>query len=247
MKMRGEEQTMEEITRTMEQDIAEKIDFRLLVYLYMYQHPEATKVDIAKRLGITPITMSRAVAAGKKGIDKELVPKVLELIRELDYNSFSMDMYYIKDFKNKQSKLERADKLRKILCGTLNCNMDNWQDTSALPLSADYVLNLDNEKKRYFFERTNRHNSTSFYKTINLISRIPGNEDVTFICYTHGILKMLMGKRTLDIMSGYKIKHPVTVMLMDLENERIEAEYILYDPERKLEPIEEIEEDFEVE
>ena len=90
---------MEEITRTMEQDIAEKIDFRLLVYLYMCQYPESTKADIAKRLGITPITMSRAVAAGKKGIDKELVAKVLELIRELDYNSFSMDMYYIKDFK----------------------------------------------------------------------------------------------------------------------------------------------------
>lgn len=227
---------MIEINPQVEKEISESINFRLLVYLYMCQHPEATKASIAQRLGITPITMSRAIAAEKKGIDKELVPGVLELMSEVDFSGLMSEANRVQRMLLDQERYDREKKVRSILCKTLSCSQDRLVSNSRLPIFADFVLTEEDGTKRYFDEKPGNatHVRLSMRNTLHNISRIPGNEKITMLCYNQDALSMLMGKYIEKMLMQANLTHPITVMLVDLDREEIAAEYILYEPGKEL-------------
>ena len=233
---------MKKISPRVERSIAENIDLRLLVYLYMYQHPEATKAGLAARLGIAPITMSRAIAAGKKGIDKDLVPVVLELLQELDYSDLSNGMNKIRFLWMEQGRYEREGLLREILCRKLNLSADHWQPDRAAT-NLDYVLVQEDGKKRYFNEIPGDAGNVYRHlpRAMLSISRIPGEDEVTMVCYAPETLQEMMSRRTAQMIKSYNPTHPITVMLMDLEQAEITAEYILYTPGKELFSVYELE------
>lgn len=227
---------MLEINPQVEEEISERINFRLLVYLYMCQHPEVTKASIAQRLGITPITMSRAIAAEKKGIDKELVPGVLELMSEVDFSGLILEANRVQRMLLDQERYDREKKVRSILCKKLSCSPDRLVSNSGVPIFADFVLTKEDGIKRYFDEKPGDATKVrlSMRHTLLNISRIPGNEEITLLCYNQDALSMLMGKYMGKMLIQANLTHPMTVMLVDLDREEIAAEYILYEPGKEL-------------
>ncbi len=237
---------MNDLEKRVERMIAKNLDFRLLVYLYMYHFPEATKASLAARLGITPITMSRAIASGKKGVDEALVPGVKELMKELDQSEVWAGITNINETNRLRGKADREQKIKDIICEHLGCSQDSWQYNSG-PLNLDYILITDHGK-RYFSEKIGDRSNirVTMPRTLNAIARIPGEEEVTLVCYSEAALQELMSERIIREIEAAKLTHPITVMLMDLEGNKVNAEYILYDPQKQSYSVFEMEDDSEI-
>lgn len=222
---------MSELSPKVEKYIAENISFRMLVYLYICQYPTATKASLAARLGIAPITVSRAIAEGKRGVDQTLVPEVMEIIRELDFSKLLKEINLIRQVLWEQERYEREKQLQKILSDELS-DQGVLEHGDVVPFGMDWMLQKKDGSKRYFVEQSGNPKNVRLYihNTLGGISRTPGNDEVTLVCYSQEALQQLMSRQVTKAITECKPTHPITVMSIDLEQEKILAEYILYTP-----------------
>lgn len=223
------------ISPKVERWLLESIDFRLAVYLYMYQFPEVTKASLADRLGISPVALSRAIAVGKKGVDKELVSGVLELLQELDFSEIQTPYIRISEVIREQGRYERGIKAQRIVSKSLGYSTKEWS-WRRFPGAVDYVVNCGENKRRYFAEiMSDRERLWSMLlQVLRGISRMPGSETITFLCYNESVYEKLISDRAADEIARYEIvrtKHTITVMLLDLDKEEVVAESILISPD----------------
>ena len=223
------------ISPTVEKWLLESIDFRLAVYFYMYQYPETTTASLAERLGISPVSLSRAIALGKKGVDKELIPGVLELLKELDVPAIQVADFRIMEIIREQERFERNLKTQKIISKHMGDSLKNWK-WRKFPGVLDYVVDCGGGAKRYFDEVTSYRDRLwrMLPHQLSGIARMPGSETITFLCYSEDVYEKLISDRALDEIVRSEIvrtKHTVTVMLLDLDKEEVVAESILISPD----------------
>ena len=228
---------MSKIDEKTEKEIAEQVYFRTLVYVYLCQHPESTKANIAERLEISPITMSRAIAAGKDGVDESLVAGALELMGELDFTDFTEKLSAIQEIEDQRRRHERITQLKKIVAHRLKCDLFDFTDTGIMAFSIDDK----NGNKKYFDEIPGDSEKESYQSirsrivsSFNMIARLPGNGEVFLFYYNHKSFSVLC-----DEMSSqkYDFSHKLTVVQVDVEKGRVVSEFILHDPKRRLAPI----------
>ena len=101
-----------------------KINFRLLVMLYLIQHSDDSQASIAKRLNTTPLILSRTLNSPHCTIRDEWVPEVNRMIMELDLDSTRIDLHLLSNAQKQLSLLDRQRKFTPILeeyiCSKLN-------------------------------------------------------------------------------------------------------------------------------
>lgn len=216
--------------------IMDNLDFRYLIYLYMYEHPEATKASIAKRLGIAPLTLSRAIASEKNGVDEQLVPGILELIHEINWEDEHRANVRLKSIASDQLRYEDEQKMCPVLCERLKCRESTWRK-SIYPF--DYQGTDDRGRNIFIVmggtsrlvRRPDKYTARR-YEVYSRIAHVPGNEDVYILFATEREFKNnLNSKDGVALLTEVKSKHKVTIMLFDLDKYQIEMEYIIYDPE----------------
>ena len=223
---------MRYISPKVEKKIVNDLDFRFVIYAYMYQHPEATKASIAERLGIAPITLSRAIAAEKKGIDKALVPGVVELLHEIRFDDFSREAAGARLIYQEQYRHEVEIKAIPILCKYFDCKDQDLQ-TDVFP--HDGMLVNAQGKKIYVNLLCGRSFDTASLDrfAFSNICRVSGAEKIVLLCDTKQLFKQMTSPSFIDTIERFRTRHYVTAILFDLEKGEVVAEYIVHDPENE--------------
>lgn len=219
---------MHKIDEKIGENIAKHIDFRTLVHIYMCQHPESTKASIAERLGMSPITMTRAIAAGKQGVSESLVPGVFELMSELDFSDFSKKFIFIRMMTEEQNRYERISHLKKIVVNYMKCDLSELIDHNIMLFYLDGKIG----ERKYFGEILGEKvNHMGIIQRFDTIFRTPGNDEVFLFYYDEKTFSKLLS--TVRKIGRFNSTHKITLVQVDLEKEKIISEYILYDPEKK--------------
>lgn len=222
---------MRDISPKVEQKIVNDLDFRFVIYAYMYQHPEATKASIAKRLGIAPITLSRAIAAEKKSIDNALVPGVVELLHEIRFDDFSREAARARRIYQEQYRHEVEIKVIPVLCKYFGCK-DQVLQTDIL--SNEGMLIDSSGKKIYINLDCDRFfNPDDLERVACNMNRICGTEKLVLLCTIKRSFRQLTSPLFIERVGKYKIRHYVTAILFDPEKEEVVTEYIVHDPENE--------------
>ena len=222
---------MRDISPNVERKIVDDLDFRFVIYAYTYQHPEATKASIAERLGIAPITLSRAIAAEKRGVDKALIPGVIELLNEIRFDDFSREVDRARMIYREQHQHDVEIKAIPALCKYFGCK-DQELQIDTLPYDGDRMLVRDQEKKIYIDLICDRSFNTA--SLVNYayshICRVSGVEKIVLLCDNRKTFQQMTSRIFIDTIAKTRIRHYVTAIWFDLEKEEVIAEYIVYDP-----------------
>lgn len=222
---------MRDISPNVERKIVDDLDFRFVIYAYMYQHPEATKASIAERLGIAPITLSRAIAAEKRGVDKALIPGVIELLNEIRFDDFSREVYRARMIYREQYRHEVEIKAIPVLCKYFGCK-DQVLQTDIL--SNEGMLIDSSGKKIYINLDCDRSfNTDELERVAYNMNRICGTEKLVLLCTMKRSFRQLISPYFIEKIEKYRIRHYVTAILFDFEKEEVVTEYIVHDPENE--------------
>lgn len=219
---------MIDVCPDIERDIMERLDLRWLVYLYMYQNPNATKASIAERFGIAPITLSRALTSDRKGVDEALVPVVVEMIKELRMVDLRKAMNQVEQLFSRQYRYEVDGKLKPVLLKYFDCDEDGWKADS---FPFNYVLITRSEKKIYVYQLCGRSlNSTQYAHVFYEICRVAGKDPVCIICDTKQQFRACTQQSIYEILRNANTQHPVKILHFDVETGDIITDYNVYDP-----------------
>ena len=211
-----------------------RIDFRTLVYIYLCQHPESTKASIAKQLGMTPITLTRAIAAGKQGVSESLVPGIIKLMSELDFSDFSEKLSTIQKVEDQHNRAERIGHLKNIVSQRLSCSLSELTNVGFMA----FCWGGKDGDKKYFGEIPNGSRKMSsqmirprVIRCLNMITRIPGSDEIILFYYTPAVLSLLLDETALQ---KYDHSHKITAVQVDLDREKVISEFVLCDPKKEL-------------
>lgn len=67
-----------------------ELDFRTLVFVYLAQNPGSTQAELAQKLGVTPVILSRALNNPNAKIRPEWMPVIEQMINDIDAKSYGI-------------------------------------------------------------------------------------------------------------------------------------------------------------
>lgn len=211
-------------------------DLRWFVYAYTYQHSEATKASIAEKLGISAITLSRAIVPGKKGIDPAWVPMILDMMDEIDYREAVSTLQKQEELIQEKTWYDRSLVVIPALQQYLKTvyKDETWEFEDSRRKIVWFRMEGETGSEWRFYDLMDEGQRTDPVDRVRLTLmrrmrfRLQEKVRSSFICYDPAQFDELTGERMERVIQYLRPhKEHVSIMLLDLQGRKVESEYSL--------------------
>ena len=213
--------------------VSERVDLRTLVYVYMAQHPGMTQTSVAEKMGVGQVSLSRALASDKQGIKDDMIPGVLELLRGIDVRNFSRNWLAIQRTLALKNRIDtRCVAIPAILSFISGENGAIFEPRQFSPKEETFVLENTSDGYKWFLIDVSASVYRGIYWLVTQTERsMRSLEDrLTLICYGEQDFRKCTSERMLRDVQSIRPTRYRSVMFVNLEEQRVETEFVLTDP-----------------
>lgn len=217
----------------LEQEIAH-VDLRTLMFTYMCLNPGTTQTDVAKKIGTSPMALSRAINGNKQFIKEEWLPSVIELLLSLDLSDFNYHLNTIVQLQTAylsiQSEKSSCKAIIDYIKTTSSVNYE-FDITPLLNTDSHLAFRLMNTTTQSCWVFLNLDNPTEPYYSdpFNVLNRIVSSDRISV--FTQSIYKydsyvkqqMLKKRSKREAIDGrYR-----SIFYINPETKRVESEFVI--------------------
>lgn len=215
--------------------VSERVDLRTVVYMYLAQHPGMTQTSVAEKMGVGQVSLSRALVSEKPGLKDEMISGVIELLGEIEPRSFSRHLFAIDRAIAMQNRISRRYISIPAILSFVNKlgSGSEFELRKFSPSEEAFVFEkTDGRYKWTFFDMTSQYNHHTRCRIIAEFERMMRSPEdrLTVVCYSELDFRGCTTKRFVRDIQTMEPPRYRSVMFVNLEEKRVEAEYMLTDP-----------------
>ena len=213
-----------------------EINLRAFVYAYTYQFSDVSKADIARRLGISQMALSRAIVFGKKVKMKDMNEiELFQMMKELDYDELKDQLDVLDGMARIQNRMEYQTTVVPIISDYVarEYTEDTWvvgADNNFSMRKLILTMRSSKMKQWNFIAIDSNADVEKAIEWANLqrsyarrITLVTDNEELFFQC---------TGDEAMALLGRDRIGLFASVLFLNRETENVEREIVLADPDR---------------
>jgi len=243
------ERFFEDHSKQLKESAWSKVDLKVLVAVLSMASPPISQAKLAKQLNISPVTLSRIVTSNDCSVREEWIPVLTEHLLSVDFPTISSSVDALREISTRTKTARELNDATMFLQNVFSsCKATYMFDKSYWGIPNGIIRFFDTVANRQWlfilgkeFDYKSWRSSTSglgpFSKFLRLQSMLSSNDKVSVLYFDptsfNQSVKTSSYPRDIRVKNHFRLDQKLpcfqSLILGNLENQSIEAEYALTD------------------